>query len=345
MPRRRSPEQMQLWRLTIAAIRDIDALFARVAADIRRIVEAATSITAATRSGIMREIDRVLNRAFGLTQRAALTSELFRIMLIHTDKAAAAPFASMFERVEAAVMRRSPSLWGRIRLRLLQGGLGPDDRFARVYGALNGPVAQRQRILRSGLLDPQRRWVPKERWNTSTGYRLSDRGWKQGRRVRKNIDTIIREGMVNGDDPLRTARKLEQYLTPEAAPLIYTEDGRIIRRNMTAAPRSGHGSTWARRLMRTEVARMHGAATIEMAKVTPGVTGVQWLLSNAHADPDECTDNAERDAYGLGPGVYPPDSVPRFPNHPNDVCCLAPAVKSREAMVDDLVAKYAGVAA
>src|SRR5699024_11072391 len=145
----------------------------------------------------------------------------FRVILRNTDRAAAAPYTRMFQRMERVATQSSPSLWGRVRLRLLSGGRGPNDRIATVYAALNGPVAQQQRVLRTGLLDPARRWVPKERWNTATGYRLSDRGWKQGRLIRSNIDDILRQGMLEGDDPLLVARKLERYLNPEAAPLIY----------------------------------------------------------------------------------------------------------------------------
>lgn len=339
----RDPAQRELWQLTIDAIRDVDRVFAGVADEVYVIVAGFPVINATTRPIIMRRIDAVLNRAFGSTQRAAVTSDLFRVILRNTDRAAAAPYVRMFQRMERVATQSSPSLWGRVRLRLLSGGRGPNDRIATVYAALNGPVAQQQRVLRTGLLDPQRRWVPKERWNTATGYRLSDRGWKQGRLIRSNIDDILRQGVREGDDPLLVARKLERYLNPEAAPLIYRQDGRIIMRDITKAPRSGHGSTWARRLARTEMSRIHGAATIQAVKDVPFTAGIQWMLSNRHTHPDACTDNARRDAHGMGPGIYPVDKVPRFPNHPNDLCVLSPWLPPRDVILDELVKTYGGL--
>lgn len=342
-PRRRTREQRELWRLIIAAMRDTDRILTSVADDIVAIIRRYGVIDATTRPAIMREIDRVLDAAFGLTQRAALTSLLYRTILTHTDRAAAAPFAAAIRDIRDGLTRRDPRLWERVRLRLLQGGKGPDDVLARVYGVLDGPGAQRQRILRAGKLDPQRRWVPRERWNTRTGYRLSDRGWYGGRQIRRDIDDRLRQGMLRGEDPLRVARDLEQYLRPEAAPTQYTQDGRIVRRNMTAAPRSGWGSTWARRLVRTEVSRLHGAATIEAAKAMPVETNIRWNVSNRHSHIDNCTENAMLDPFDLGAGVYPPDEVPDFPGHPSCVCTLSPVVGSREDVLDAIVAQYGGL--
>lgn len=335
MPRLSGP-QRELWRLVVDAVAAVDDVFRTVARDVRRILDLTPTLTKATRPGILRQIDRVLDRAFGLTRRAALISDLFRTILIHTDRAAAAPFQSLFRALERAVMERSPALWPRIRLRLLTGGRGEADKLARVFAAVNGPTAQTQRVLRAASLDPNRRWV------RPGGYRLSDRVWKQGRAVRRNIDDILRDGIRRGDGPLTVAERLEQYLNPDAAPTKYLRDGRLVTRNVSRTP-WGYGSSYARTLARTELMRVNGMATVEAAKMTPGVRGVQWRLSNAHSDQDECDDNARRDRYGLGAGVYPANNVPRYPNHSNELCVLTIAMKPRNEVVDDLVAMYGGL--
>ena len=334
MPRLSGP-QRELWRLIVDAVAAVDDVFRTVSRDVRRILDLTPTLTRATRPGILRQIDRVLDVAFGLTKRAALYSELFRTILVHTDRATDAPFRALFRSLERSVTQRNPALWPRIRLRLLTGGRGEADTFARVFAAINGPVAQRQRVLRSGLLDPNRVWVRGD----GTPYRLSDRIWKQGQTVRRNIDDILREGMRRGDGPIIVAKRLEEYLNPEYSPTRYLKDGRLVQRNVTNKPH-GYGSSYARTLARTEMSRMHAAATLEAMRVTPGAVGVRWQLANSHRDADECTTNAGRDGYGLGRGVYPVKDAPRLPSHPNCVCVYAPAMKSRRDVVDELVEKY-----
>jgi len=296
-------------------------------------------LTREDRRPLMNLIDRVLDRTYGLVQHAALTSELFTAIVRATDLAAETPFRRSVERVRKIVERGDPSWWTRIRAR---SSPGSNDPFLRVIGVLDGPVVERQRMLRANLMDPQRRWVPKEQWNTKTSWRLSDRVWSQGRSVRKAIDDRLSAGIRTGEDALKIARSLEPYLNPAFRSETITHDGKVIARlNQTATPgRGGYGNVNTRRLVRTEITRVHGAATVAAAKITPGNLGVQWLLSNRHSGIDECNSHATRDGYGLGPGVYPPESVPIYPVHPHDLCTLAPVMKSREDVIADLVKRY-----
>jgi hypothetical protein len=336
-----TPEQRDLIDLARTAERLTDGVLSRFWERLLAIFRgvAGRVLTREDRRPLIREIDRVLDRTYGLVQRAALTSELFTAIVRATDLAAETPFRRSIERVKGIVERRDPSWWTRIRAR---SSPGANDPFLRVLGVLDGPVVERQRMLRANLMDPQRRWTPKETWNTKTGYRLSDRVWNQGRSVRKAIDDRIVAGIRTGDDALKIARSLEPYLNPAFRSETVTRDGKVIARlNQTTTPgRGGYGNYPARRLARTEVTRAHGAATIEAAKVTPGNLGIQWLLSNRHKGIDECNAHATRDGYGLGPGVYPPESVPIYPVHPQDLCTLAPVMKSREGVIADLVKRY-----
>lgn len=75
-----------------------------------------------------------------------------------------------------------------------------------------------------------------------------------------------------------------------------------------------------RRLLRTEAVREYGVGLIQNAILNGG--NIRWRLAHRHSHQDECDLNAARDNYGLGPGIYPPNAVPRFPNHPYDECRL-----------------------
>jgi hypothetical protein len=109
----------------------------------------------------------------------------------------------------------------------------------------------------------------------------------------------------------------------------------------TMQPRGGHGSNPARRLARTEIVRVHGMATIEATRITPGAKGVQWRLSNRHPKLDICTEHAEYGGSdGLPTGVYTVDELPEYPAHPNEICTLVPVMESREKVIDMLVEEY-----
>jgi hypothetical protein len=322
-------EQRHLRDDVIAGVRAVDAVFRRLSDDVLRIVRQFSSpLNLFTKRRAMRLIDLVLDRTFGLVQRTALVSELFTVITRATETTALGVFDRAINRVRDAVESARPGWWPRIV------NTRPPTPFTRVVADINGPATIRQRAIRAGYFDPNRRWVDPD------GYRLSDRVWRGGREVRREIDRILQDGIRNGTSAVDLADNLERYLNPDKAPLSYRQDGRIVRKNTTRTPYGKSGSSYARALARTEISRAHGMAVIESAKVTPGVRGVQWRLSGSHPEPDACDDNASRDRYGLGAGVYPPENVPRYPNHPNDICALLPVAASRADVLDELVKEY-----
>jgi hypothetical protein len=199
---------------------------------------------------------------------------------------------------------------------------------------LGGAIGAAERQRRAAAFDPTRAWV------NGDPYNLSDRVWLARQSVRQTIDRTLVNAVVTGEDPLLTARKLEQWLSPSWAPRR-DERGRLVvrqpKRLVTQTPgRAGAGSYAARRLARTELTRAHGLATIEAAKRNPFTKGVRWMLSAGHKDSDRCDQYASHDE-GLGRGVYPPHGVPTYPQHPNELCTLAPAqVENTRAVVQSL---------
>jgi hypothetical protein len=192
------------------------------------------------------------------------------------------------------------------------------------------PQAKAERERRALALDTTRTWVD------PNGYRLSDRLWFARQDIRNQVDDVIRTAIREGTDALVVARVLESYLLPENRPLR-SPAGRLIRnqaasvvtafpdaRNLLASKTPSKGSYPARRLMRTEITRAHGQAAIWAAERNPLNRGVKWALSGAHPKTDICDQHAHADRHNLGPGIYPPRSVPRYPSHPHDLCVLSP---------------------
>ncbi len=163
---------------------------------------------------------------------------------------------------------------------------------------------------RRALVRPKGAYDPYHEWVDPNGYRLSDRVWRAGIDVRSNIDAFLDFHIGQGTSAVDMAAFLEDYLTPGA---------RLIR---TRRPYGKEGSFAARRLARTEITRAAGAATINASIANPFVTGVQWRLSGSHRDIDICNQYATGGPNG--DGIYPPDQVPAYPSHPNEMCSLVP---------------------
>jgi len=80
-----------------------------------------------------------------------------------------------------------------------------------------------------------------------------------------------------------------------------------------------------RRIARTEAANAFHLAQIRATEDDPEVIGYHWRLSGSHPKPDICDEYARMD-FGLGPGVWPKDRVPRVKPHPHCMCYLVPRV-------------------
>lgn len=78
-------------------------------------------------------------------------------------------------------------------------------------------------------------------------------------------------------------------------------------------------------IARSETVEAMRQSYVQQSKGKPGVIGYQWRLSNRHADhqhggsrEDVCDILSHQNAYGLGPGIYPAEHVPKLPH----ACCL-----------------------
>ena len=183
-----------------------------------------------------------------------------------------------------------------------------------ITGKIDPAAARRAFVRPRGTYDPFHRFVD------PGGFRLSDRIWRSGLGERRAIDRYMEYHISRGTSAVEMARTLEVFLTGGAAAA------------KTPKPYGTNGSYAARRLARTEITAAAGRATIAMSEANPMVGGVRWVLSPSHKDIDDCDFNARGGPNG--DGVYAPGDVPRYPNHPHELCTLSPQAANN---IDDVV--------
>jgi hypothetical protein len=217
-------------------------------------------------------------------------------------------------------------------------GPAPQSAFSRLlYEGIEGAIriqAERQiAMLRSAVKDPMVfNWLtgprsirlqefgsydPFHLWVDPSGYRLSDRIWRDSIQIRSRIDALLDYHINRGTSAVQIARLLEEFLTPAGA------------RRRTRTPYGTEGSYAARRLARTEITAAAGRATMNASIANPFVDAMRWALSAANRCCDRCRDYAAGGANG--DGVYPLDQVPEYPAHPHEMCNLQPQTVSNAA--------------
>lgn len=362
-------EGRQLRDAVAAVLRDTDGLFLRLAQDVGRVIRVfrTGTLQPGDRAILRRLLDRVLGPVYGVTRAAVRSASLYRLIVANMDTTALNVFGSAVRQIEEMVTgARGADAWERLRFRIINGAPDSDPFRIMVRGVLDGPAMDRHRLLRSRSLDPQRRWVPRERWNTKTGYRLSDRLWMHGQETRRGIDRRIQLALRNGTSADALARDLEQHLLRGVRP-VRDAAGRIVDLDqgpgvltrtpwqrfganlpggmqrahyINGLPDRGWGSFSARRLARTELTRVHGAATLVATESTPGALGAKWVLSASHPEVDHCDENARNSSAGLPAGVYLVSEFPQYPDHPHELCHIQRAMKSRDEVLDELETRY-----
>lgn len=78
----------------------------------------------------------------------------------------------------------------------------------------------------------------------------------------------------------------------------------------------------AERIARTEMARAYADGFLADIEADDDVVAVKWKTGTRHPVFDICDMYAKADMYGLGPGIYPKDKLPKLPAHPHCMCKL-----------------------
>jgi hypothetical protein len=167
---------------------------------------------------------------------------------------------------------------------------------------------------------------------TKKGLFLSDRIWEQGEKFRNTMRDLIQESVAIGQDAVKTARMLQQYVR-QGAMTLARDYPNMMKRMAGRVP--GDLCYEALRLARTEMTAAFGEGTIAAARVSPSYIGMKWVLSHNHPVVDICDTLAEHDE-GLGRGVYSPGNEPPLPAHPNCICTLVPVHEEPEKFVERL---------
>ena len=167
---------------------------------------------------------------------------------------------------------------------------------------------------------------------TRNGLYLSDRIWEQSENYRTIMRDLIQESVAIGQDAVKTARMLQQYVR-QGAQTLAKDYPNMMKRMKGRIP--GNISYEALRLARTEMTAAFGEGTIAAARVSPSYIGMKWVLSHSHPMVDICDTLAEHDE-GLGRGVYSPGDEPPYPAHPNCICTLVPVHEEPEKFVERL---------
>lgn len=143
---------------------------------------------------------------------------------------------------------------------------------------------------------------------------------------------IIQEAVAIGQDAVKTARMLEQYVKTNTK-TIAGQYPNMMKRMGGRIPNDI--SYEALRLARTEMTAAFGEGTVAAAKVTPSYKGMKWVLSKSHPVADICDSYAAHDE-GLGHGVYAPGNEPPYPGHPNCLCVLIAVHEQPDEFVNRL---------
>lgn len=151
---------------------------------------------------------------------------------------------------------------------------------------------------------------------------------------------LIRSGLLEGVGPDELARRLRRYVVG-AEPFekvfhnVPTLSGDVAKLDLRTIPAEMRGAARrmvfnSERIAFSEMQNARAEAEIQHFIADPFIISVQWRLSpdrGTLGGPDECDYLASADFYGLGPGIYPVESVPP-PPHPFDRCERDPVTRS-----------------
>lgn len=259
-------------------------------------------------------VDHHLSDVYGPSRGDATRGKLYRTIYRQVTFTSNAAYERFFRDLDRRLSRYDRTRWQRLRSMIVSRGASSGGTFA----SLSGPASVAERRVRSRLHDPNRRWV------RADGYRLSDRVWNAGKRQRRQINKIVQTGIRTGASPITVSRKLDKYLNPDHAAVVYKRNGQIVRRHQGTG---GQGAYSSRRLMRTEMQYANATATKDatrrLAEDVPGV-GITYALSNAHYIIDRCDDHAMGRSPGFERGTYLVEDVPMIPDHPHCMCRYEP---------------------
>lgn len=146
--------------------------------------------------------------------------------------------------------------------------------------------------------------------------KLSATVYRNYRRNAKEIETIIRSGIIQGNGARELARTVFRFISPSTP---------------------GGASYASMRLARTELNNAFHQQQIRSGQKW-WVEGIRWNLSGSHPRPDQC--NVYADDNG---GIFRQKEVPAKP-HPQCLCFLTYDTLTPDQFVDELISREFAIA-
>ena len=179
------------------------------------------------------------------------------------------------------------------------------------------------------------------------GLNLSSRIWSDDRNTRDAINKALMQGLANKDSAWNIAKNIEDSFGANddcprwTSTRLYgltkdqiADDNPAGLQGATGSPCDGSGVSYrALRLARTELQRIHAAATDSVMEQSPWVQKEQINLSPAHAEDDECDDVASGGENG--DGVYEVGEI-ELPIHPNCLCFATAVMMDQDEFTSKL---------
>lgn len=190
---------------------------------------------------------------------------------------------------------------------------------------------------------------------TNAARELYD-GYNSGKAVVREQDIpnylrLVRHATAGSPEQLRAARQAMNNinrLARNGAPTksLKAAYNQLVQQALTGSDEALQKACWvavqeksryvAERIARTEMARAYADGFLADIEADDDVVAVKWKTGTRHPVFDICDMYAKADMYGLGPGIYPKDKLPKLPAHPHCMCKL---VKIYAADLDGKKAK------
>ncbi len=164
----------------------------------------------------------------------------------------------------------------------------------------------------------------------SNKFSLSSSIWGDNKKKLQEIHNVIAKGVAQNKSLFEISSNLERYVNPLARKK-WSWDAMV--------PGSRRKIDYnAQRLARTMIQHAYQESFVAATKNNPFIDAYQWITSGSDKVCPICIDRETVDHYGLGPGIYPKDSLPL--DHPNGMCIFDVVITMSEAEIYDAIADW-----
>ena len=195
--------------------------------------------------------------------------------------------------------------------------------------------------MREAIVDTIRTQLNHNASWTNAARELYD-GYNSGKAVVREQDIpnylrLVRHATAGSPEHLRAARQAMNNinrLARNGAPTksLKAAYNQLVQQALTGSDEALQKACWvavqeksryvAERIARTEMARAYADGFLADIEADDDVVAVKWKTGTRHPVFDICDMFAKADMYGLGPGIYPKDKLPKLPAHPHCMCKL-----------------------